>query len=129
MRRTLLVILVGVAGLALAVGITFAANELTSQSIGLESEPLEVGTDLVPAPTTARTGDGRPRKRTPAARTSTTTTASPPAQTTAASPPAQTTAAPPAAQPSESDDDSGGKGRGRGRGRGGDDDGAEHEDD
>lgn len=62
-------------GLALAAGVTLAASELSSQKIGLQSEPLDAGRDLAPPnggeegrapqqpPTTTttesdRTGDG-----------------------------------------------------------------------
>ena len=35
-------------GLALAAGVTLAASQLSSQKIGLQSEPLDVGHDLAP---------------------------------------------------------------------------------
>jgi hypothetical protein len=35
-------------GLALAAGVTLAASELSSQKIGLQSEPLDAGRDLAP---------------------------------------------------------------------------------
>lgn len=125
MKRTLLLILAGLAGLVLAVGVTVAAGELTSQRIGLESEPLEAGDELVPTTrATTRTQPGKTERE----RTRTTrTTRTEPERTT---PPAVTTPPPVQTVPEiETDDDSGsgsdddsGRGRGRGRGRGGDDD-------
>ena len=127
-RRLFLLTLLAFAGLLVAVGITMAATELTSQSIGLQSEPIDAGDALAPAATAAapratRTASPSP-KRTPT-RTPTAT----PARTRTPAP----TAAPPAptAVPDDGDDNSGegsddddgsGRGRGRGRGRGGDDD-------
>ncbi|MBJ7331970.1 MAG: hypothetical protein JHC95_18885 [Solirubrobacteraceae bacterium] len=59
MRARLLIgwVLLGLAGVALAVGVTMAATSVTSQRIGLDSEPLSAGSDLVPSPveTTTRT--------------------------------------------------------------------------
>lgn len=115
-RVTIGWILLGLAGVALAVGITMAATSVTSQRIGLESEPLSAGSELVP--TTARTAtvDARPARTTPAR---TQTQAAPPS---AAPPPATTPpvatppVTPPATDDDASDDDDGGKGRGRGRG-------------
>lgn len=105
MRRTALMIALALAGLLLAVGITMAATELTSQDVGLTSEPLTAGEALAP-------------RTTPSTRTQ------PRADTTATEPaPAETTPTAPTPEVDEDeDDDGGGKGRGRGRGRGGDDD-------
>lgn len=48
--RTLLVwIAVGLAGLALAAGVTYAAMQLSSQRIGLSAEPPSAGEELAPA--------------------------------------------------------------------------------
>lgn len=40
--------LLALLGLALAAGVTLAASELSSQKIGLQSEPLDAGRDLAP---------------------------------------------------------------------------------
>lgn len=110
MKRIVLLTLVALGGLALAVGITTAATKLTSQSVGLESEPLTAGDDLAP-------------RRAPVPRTQTTptrTTEAPP-RTTTPTTPAPTITTPRA--PEAEDEDSGrGRGRSRGRGRGGEDD-------
>ena len=47
-------------GLALAAGVTLAASELSSQKIGLQSEPLDAGRNLAPPdqPGENRTGQG-----------------------------------------------------------------------
>jgi hypothetical protein len=51
--RTLLAwIAVGLAGLALAAGITYAATQLSSQRIGLSAEPPSAGEQLAPRRTT-----------------------------------------------------------------------------
>jgi hypothetical protein len=65
--RTLLVwIAVGLVGLALAAGVTYAATQLSSQRIGLSAEPPSAGQELAPrkTPTTTQrstnaTGSGR----------------------------------------------------------------------
>jgi hypothetical protein len=47
--RTLLVwIAVGLIGLALAAGVTYAATQLSSQRIGLSAEPPSAGEELAP---------------------------------------------------------------------------------
>ena len=51
-KRIVLMTLLGLAGLLLAVGITTAATQLTSQRIGLQEEPLTAGEELVPATAT-----------------------------------------------------------------------------
>ena len=106
--------LLGLLGLLLAVAITTAATELTSQRIGLQEEPLTAGEDLVPATETT------PARTTPTEgeRPSRTTTSTTPTTSTATAPPPTTTTE----EPESEDDDGGGRGRGRGRGRGGDDD-------
>lgn len=114
-RVTIGWVLLGLAGVALAVGITMAATSVTSQRVGLESEPLSAGRELVPA--TARTATPEaPAARTTPSRTTRTGATSPPAATS----PAATPVVPPVADDDASGDDDGGKGRGRGRG--GDDD-------
>lgn len=92
-------VLLGVAGVALAVGVTMTATSLTSQRIGLADEPITAGQELVPTGTT-------PARTTTVARTVTVTTAAP---APAAAP------APTATRESEPGDDHGGD-------RGGDDD-------
>jgi cell division septation protein DedD len=125
MRRTVLMTALALAGLLLAVGITMAATELTSQDVGLTSEPLTAGEELAPrTPPTTRTqppAETTPARTTPAETTPAETT---PAETTPAetTPAATAPAPPPAVEEEQDEDDSSGKGRGRGRGRGGDDD-------
>jgi hypothetical protein len=128
-RAALLWTLAAVAGVFLVAGVTFAASTLSTQTIGLSSEPESAGEGLAPSaatpdPAAARTPDPTPRATaTPRTRR--------PAATPTATPSA--TAAPGAETEDESGDDnsgsdgsggddSSGKGRGRGRGRGGDDD-------
>jgi hypothetical protein len=41
--------LLAVAGLAVAIGVAIAASELTSERIGLSSEPIRAGESLAPA--------------------------------------------------------------------------------
>ena len=102
MRRSALMwTLAAVAGVLLVAGVTYAASTLSSQTIGLSSEPLSAGEDLAPREDRARD------RRTP------TPTATP-----------ERTPVPTATSDDEGgEDESGhGRGRGRGRGRGGDDD-------
>jgi len=47
-RSVLAWIAVGLAGLALAAGITYAATQLSSQRIGLSAEPPSAGEELAP---------------------------------------------------------------------------------
>jgi hypothetical protein len=117
MRTIALFTVAAVLGLGAAVGVTLAATELTSQDIGLDSEPLTAGRDLAPAP--ARTTPKKPRTRTTPDR--------PPRTTSTPTPPPATNPAPPPPVDDHGGDDSGGddssgRGRGRGRGGGGDDD-------
>jgi hypothetical protein len=55
-RSLLAWIAVGLAGLALAAGVTYAATQLSSQRIGLSAEPPSAGEELAPkgAGTTSR---------------------------------------------------------------------------
>ena len=71
-RGTLAWAAAALAGLALAVGMTYAAGTLSSQRIGLSSEPLSAGDRLVPPPATRepapqRTRRDATRRRRPAA--------------------------------------------------------------
>jgi hypothetical protein len=55
MSRTVLWVLAAVAGVLLVAGVTAAASSLSTQTIGLSSEPLSAGEDLVPTATPDRT--------------------------------------------------------------------------
>ena len=69
--RTLLAwIAVGLIGLALAAGVTYAATQLSSQRIGLSAEPPSAGEQLAPPAkrTTARQRASEPRDDRGAAR-------------------------------------------------------------
>lgn len=48
MRNVLVWIAVGLIGLALAAGVTYAATQLSSQRIGLSAEPPSAGEELAP---------------------------------------------------------------------------------
>src|SRR5215208_4639060 len=102
MMRKLFWFVGALAGVVLAAGVTYAASSLSTQRIGISSEPASAGQDLAPA----RTETPKPTP-TPAPRAT----------------------AVPTAVPTVDDhggDDNGGddsSGKGRGRGRGGDDDG------
>jgi hypothetical protein len=128
-RATLLWALLAAAGVLLVAGVTLAASTLSTQTIGLSSEPLSAGDRLTPAPTPKATevarrdesGRGRGtddrRRRASLA----TPTVAPTAIPTA--PPVATTDDDGFADDnSGSGSDDSGHGRGRGRGRGGDDD-------
>jgi hypothetical protein len=67
MRRTALWILAAVAGVLVIAGVTAAASTLSTQSIGLSSEPLTAGDRLAPraTPTPKPTVTPRKPKRTP----------------------------------------------------------------
>lgn len=73
-RRALLIIALGVLGVAAAATVAYAATRLTSEPIGLADAPLSAGDDLAPA---AVAGQGPPRI----------VTAPAPAQTGQGSPP------------------------------------------
>lgn len=90
------IVLLALLGLALTVGVTYAASELSSQTIGLSAEPPSAGDDLAPEAIAAPEPTATPRRPRPEPT--------------------------PTAVPGDEGDDDGGKGRGRGRGRGGDDD-------
>jgi hypothetical protein len=89
--------LAAVAGLVLAVAISYAASTLSSQHVGLSSEPLSAGDRLVPRAT--RTPTARPTASPTATRTSrpptATPTSVPPAATPTSVPPPATPTAPP----------------------------------
>ncbi len=109
-RRLLLWLALALVGLLVAVGVTTAATNLTSQRVGLQAEPLDAGDQLAPKP--ARSADPTPKPKPKPKRTST---------------PQPTPDPTPAAAPSddhgsgiEPGDDSGGHGSNSGHG-GGDD--------
>jgi hypothetical protein len=52
-RSLLAWIAVGLAGLALAAGVTYAATQLSSQRIGLSAEPPSAGEELAPRGSTS----------------------------------------------------------------------------
>jgi hypothetical protein len=116
-RTIALWVTLALAGIAIAAAVSIAASSLSSQRIGISSEPLSAGDKLAPAIAGAKeTQPARTqRKRKRRSRSSeprATTNTPPPA-------PVQTT---PAAPPSgELGDDHGG-GSGSGKGRGGGDD-------
>jgi uncharacterized membrane protein YgcG len=64
MRRTALWILAAVAGVLVVAGVTAAASTLSTQSVGLSSEPLTAGDELAPTATpTPRKADDKRRNR------------------------------------------------------------------
>lgn len=104
-------VLLGVAGVALAVGITMTATSLTSQRIGLASEPLTAGEELVPTATTQVTRT-TPVRTTPARTTPARTTPTRTVTATTVAPPPTTT------RQTETGDDHGGRGGDDGGGDG-----------
>jgi len=61
-RSLLAWIAVGLAGLALAAGVTYAATQLSSQRIGLSAEPPSAGEELAPKGGASRTAPRRTRE-------------------------------------------------------------------
>ena len=55
-RSVILWTLAAIAGVVLVAGVTYAASGLSSQTIGLSSEPLSSGEELAPAATSAANG-------------------------------------------------------------------------
>ncbi len=107
-RQGALWILAGLAGITLAAGITWATSQLTSQHIGLSSEPVSAARGLAPLRTetspATTTHSGTTRKRSPA-----------PAKTTAqpAAPAPAVTGSPPTTQaPAEQTSTGGSEGSG-----------------
>jgi hypothetical protein len=108
-------VLVALAGLAIAVVLSVAASNLSTQPIGLSNEPLRAGDRLAPPPVkTTETVKKRAVKRRRPARTQT-TTAPAPAVTATTPAPATTTTTP-------GTDDHGGSGSSGGSGSGRTDD-------
>jgi hypothetical protein len=67
MHRTVLWVLAAVAGVLLVAGVTAAASSLSTQTIGLSSEPLTAGEQLTPrataTPTATATATPKPKAR------------------------------------------------------------------
>jgi hypothetical protein len=77
LRSAVSLIALALVGLVVAAVVSLAASRLSSQHIGLSSEPLTAGQRLTPAEvSTARQEDTRPQQ--PGATTTTRTTAQPP---------------------------------------------------
>jgi hypothetical protein len=97
-RRTVLVAVVAVLGIAIAAAITWGTSQLVRQRIGLASEPLTAGRRLLPpAPTQAQSTPAqvtRPATGNPTRGASSGARAAPTTSTARPSPPATTTAAP-----------------------------------
>jgi hypothetical protein len=74
-RNTVLWILAAIAGVLLVAGVTAAASSLSTQAIGLSSEPLTAGDQLTPraTPTATPRPKPKPRKRAKATPTPTPT--------------------------------------------------------
>jgi hypothetical protein len=64
-RRTILWILAAVAGVLIVAGVTAAASSLSTQTIGLSSEPLSAGEQLTPRATATATPTPRRTKPKP----------------------------------------------------------------
>jgi len=116
-RRTLLWCLAAIAGVVLVAGVTYAASGLSTQEIGLSSEPLSAGEELAPKATATASPTATPRKaaerRRKARRRATPTPTPPPVVTAVPTVDDHGSAIEPG-------DDSGGHGSNRGGG-GGDD--------
>ncbi len=73
-RKSLIWVLAALVGIALTAGITWASSQLTSQRIGLSSEPISAGVRLAPAvKTTTQSVTTTQRVETRPSRTTTTT--------------------------------------------------------
>jgi hypothetical protein len=114
MNRPVAIALLALCGLAGAVGIGLAANEVTGHSVGLSADPLRAGGELAPA---EDPGDDRRRSE---------QTTSTPAPTPEPEPEPDDRGGNGGGDGVDDDDVAGGSeddsGRGRGRGRGDDDD-------
>ncbi len=119
-RASVLWTALAVAGVLLVAGVTYAASQLSTQTIGLSSEPPSAGSELAPRAAPIATPAAARRER-PARRARPRPTAEPRATATPVPPAATDDDAVEDSSGSGGDDDSG-HGRGRGRGRGGDDD-------
>ena len=116
MRPIVVWIVVGLLGLVLAAGVSYAATLLSSQRIGLAAEPPSAGEDLAPAAARTTTATARPARTTTARTVPRTSTAPAPVQT---APPtaAPTQSSPAPATSSGGDDGEGGGSSGSGSGR------------
>ena len=114
MRRVLW-ILGAFAGVLLAAGVTYAASSLSTQQIGISSEPVSAGEDLAPALTATPTPTPTPkRKQRRPKRTSTPTPTPTPAPRATATPtPVPTADDHGGGGDDRGGDDSSGKGSGR----------------
>lgn len=97
-RQTALWALAAIFGLTLAAGISWATSTLTSQHIGLASEPVTAGRRLAPAEATRTAPAATTPHPSEAPRSTPATTGPPPVTTT---PPAVTTTAAPEAREPE----------------------------
>jgi hypothetical protein len=61
--KLLLWTLGALAGVVLAAGVTYAASSLSTQRIGISSEPVSAGRELAPRPTAAPTRTATPRPK------------------------------------------------------------------
>jgi hypothetical protein len=88
-RAILLWAALALAGVVVAVGVSFAASQLSKPRIGLASEPITAGAELTPRPKTTRTHRTRRHKLPP--RTTTSTVRTTPDTTPVATTPVGTT--------------------------------------
>lgn len=90
--------LLGILGLALAVGVALVASSLASQRIGLSDEPISAGSALQP-PRSSGKGATRPVDQAQTAGGETTTSSTTPPENTTGPEPATNLAPPPATPP------------------------------
>ena len=111
-KTTLLWTLAAIAGVVLVAGVTYAASGLSTQTIGLSSEPLSAGEELAPAKTATPKPTATPEKQRPRK------APAKPRKTPTPVPTAAPTVDDGGGQfvPVEPGDDSGGHGRNRGSG-------------
>ncbi len=116
---TLRWVLLAVAGLAVAIAVAIAASRLTSERIGLASEPLRAGEELAPGPSGRLQAPGGPADGRGGGHghghgagdePATTTTVPVPTPTPATTVPAPTTTTPPAPSPADGSQAEGGEG-------------------
>lgn len=86
-------VLIALAGLLIAVAVAVLASKLTSQQIGLSSEPLEAGQSLAPPKHGPRDNDGRGHSGDNAQPPTTTATAPPQTTTSGTAPSVSSTTA------------------------------------
>lgn len=108
------------AGLLIAVGVSYAASRLASPNVGLSSEPIGAGAKLAPAKTTAdrppkakaKPKSKRPKKKRPPATTTTPPVQPPPPTTSTPSTPPRPPVTPTTDDHGGGSDDSSGHGSG-----------------